>query len=65
MTIVKRWALRNRFTGRLYARFPRKGEELYSSRREAVAARLSGSLYVYQPAKVEVRTTQERKPSNA
>lgn len=59
MTTVKRWALRNRFTGKLYARFPNKAEELYSSRREAVATRLSGSLYVYQPARV--RLSSERK----
>ena len=57
MTTTKRWALRNRFTGKLYARFPREGEELYTSRREAVAARLSGSLYVYQPVKVELRVS--------
>ena len=67
MTTVKRWALRNRFTGKLYARFPRKGEELYSSRREAVSARLMGSLYVYQPAKVQLRVTQvpRRRSSDA
>lgn len=58
MTTVKRWVLRNRFTGELYARYPRKGEELYSSRREAVSTRLSGSLYVYQPARVELRVTK-------
>jgi hypothetical protein len=53
-TTVKRWVLRNRFTGDLYKRFPRQAEELYSSRREAVAARLSGSHYAYQPARVRI-----------
>ena len=51
---VNRWVLRNRFTGELYKRFPRRAEELYSSRREAVSARLMGSLYVFQPAKVQL-----------
>lgn len=59
--MTKRWALRNRFTGHLYARYPRKGEELYSSRREAASARLMGSLYVYQPVRVVLRVTQEGK----
>lgn len=51
---VQRWALRNRFTGELYKRYPRRAEELYSSRREAVSARLMGSLYVFQPVKVQL-----------
>ncbi len=55
MMVVKRWALRNRFTGDLYKRYPRRAEELYSSRREAASARLMGSLYVYQPARIELR----------
>jgi len=61
MTIVKRWCLRNRFTGDLYARYPRRGEEIYSSRREAVSARLMGGLYVYQPHRIELRVTSEKK----
>lgn len=61
MIKTKRWALRNRFTGALYKRFPNDAEELYGSRRSAVAARLSSSLYVFQPVKVELRVSSEGK----
>lgn len=51
---VQRWVLRNRFTGELYKCYPRRVEELYSSKKEAYSARLRGSLYVFQPTKVEL-----------
>jgi hypothetical protein len=61
MPTVKRWALRNRFTGELYKRFPRRAEELYGSRREAAADRLMSGLYLYRPVKVELRVTDGRR----
>jgi hypothetical protein len=60
MTKIKRWALQGIYNRQLYARFPRRGEELYSSRREAVAAKMSGSLYTYKAVRVELRVTNER-----
>lgn len=60
MTKVKRWALQGIWNGELYARFPRRGEELYSSRREAVAAKMAGSLYTYKAVRVELRVSQRK-----
>lgn len=58
---VQRWALRNRFTGVLYKRYPRRAEELYSSKKEAYSARLSGSLYVFQPVKIQLCVSEGAK----
>jgi len=56
---IKGWALQGIYNRNLYARFPRRGVELYSSRREAVAAKLSGSLYTYKAVRVELRVSSD------
>jgi hypothetical protein len=50
---IKRWALWSHHLG-FYRPLPNQTEELYDSKRAAIAARLSGSHYEYQPVKVEL-----------
>lgn len=52
---VLRWALWSECWGKFYKPLPHETEVLYDSRRSAIAARLSGSLYQYQPVRVELR----------
>jgi hypothetical protein len=59
MTSVKLWALWSRDLGCFHMSYPKDTPILYRSRRDAVAARLSGSYYGYQPVKVEFRHSQE------
>jgi hypothetical protein len=63
MTVIKRWALWSPTFG-LYKRYPREAEELYESRRAAIAARLSGSHYPYRPIKIELHMTSKRSKAN-
>lgn len=56
---IKRWALWSPDLG-LYRPLPNQTEELYSSRRSAIAARLSGSHYSYHPVKVELHMTTKQ-----
>lgn len=52
---VRRWALWSKVWGKFYTPLPHETEVLYDSRRAAIAARLSGSLYQYQPVRIELR----------
>lgn len=50
---IARWALYSDVFG-FHRPLPHQTEQLYDSRRSAIAARLSGSLYPYLPVKVEL-----------
>ena len=50
---IRRWALWSKTFG-FYTAFPDRAEVLYVSRREAIAARLSGSHYRYKPVRVKL-----------
>lgn len=50
---IRRWALWSPHYG-FYRPLPNQTEELYDSKRSAIAARLSGSHYEYQPIKVDL-----------
>lgn len=56
--VIKRWALWDPYHG-FYRPLPRQTEALFDSRRAAVAARLSGSHYEYQPVQVELHFPSE------
>lgn len=50
---VVRWALWSKVFG-FYKRFPHDGEELYESKRSAMAALCSGIYADYKPVKVKL-----------
>lgn len=58
MTAVKFWALWSRDLKGFHTGYPKDTPILYSSRRAAMAARLSGSYYGYLPVRVELRHSQ-------